>query len=119
LAVVVAWLLSRVVRQGTARLRPLEKELRVLQSQLQTQRAQTATVVENLGSGVIVIDSRGQVVLANSAAKRLFAIHRQPTGHQLVESVRQPELLQAVRQLFADRAPREAIVEVRDTEGVR
>src|SRR5690606_19048022 len=74
---------------------------------------------ETLGSGVIVIDSGGRVVLANSAAKRLFAIGRQPVGQPLVESIRHPELLQAVRQLFADRAPREAIVEVRDDEGVR
>jgi len=119
LAVAVTWLLAAVVRQGTARLRPLEKELLALQSQLLTQRAQTAIVVENLGSGVIVLDRRGHVLLANSAAKRLFAIHRQPVGHPLVESIRQPELLQTIGQLFVDRAPREVIVEVRDEHGVR
>lgn len=119
LAVAVTWLLVAVVGQGHARLQPLEQELRALQSQLLTQRAQTAMVVENLGSGVIVIARPGQVVLANSAAKRLFAIQRQPVGHPLVESIRQPELLQTIGQLFSDRAPREVIVDVRDAAGVR
>ncbi len=119
LAVAVTWLLVVVVQQAAARLRPLEDELLGLQRQLQRQRAQTATVVENLGSGVIVVDRRGQVVLANSAAKQLFAIERQPVGHQLVESIRQPELLQAMHPVFADHAPREAVVEVRDATGAR
>lgn len=119
LAVVVTWMLVAVVRQSQTQFRPLEKQLLALQTQLLTQRAQTAIVVENLGSGVIVVSRHGQVLLANSAAKRLFAIHRQPVGHPLVESIRQPELFQSIGQLFVDRGPRETLIEVRDDAGAR
>ncbi len=118
----MTWLLARSTRRVTQYQLLLEQASRSCQQQLarlNSQQEQTNAVLQNLDSGVIVVDPQGRVSLVNAAAKRFFSISSQPLGHPLVESVRQPELLDAVRQVLIDRSPREVMAELRDEAGVR
>lgn len=78
-----------------------------------------SSAIDNLDSGVMVIDLRSQVLMANPAARRFFSISRDPVGHPLLEAIRQPELVEAVRLTTADQSPREVIVDLLDGSGVR
>jgi len=88
-------------------------------NKLRAQRAQTTAVLENLDSGVLVINQKGRVTLINAAAKNFFSISWNPVGKPLVEAIRQPELLNAVRQVMTDRSPREVVADLRDQTGTR
>ena len=54
--------------------------------------------LDGVGEGVLLLDREGMVRFANAAAARLFG--RDPAGHALVEAVRAPELLAAVREVL-------------------
>lgn len=92
---------------------------RGLLNKLRAQRAQTIAVLANLDSGVLLVNQRGRVTMANAAAKRFFSIAWEPVGKPLVEAIRQPELLEAVRLVLNDQAPREVVVDLRDDLGTR
>jgi len=88
-------------------------------AKLRAQQVQTNAVLENLDSGVLVVDQQGRVTLANEAAKRFFSISWQPVGKPLVEAIRQPQVLEAVRQVMDDRSSREVVVDLRNEAGDR
>jgi two-component system, OmpR family, phosphate regulon sensor histidine kinase PhoR len=88
-------------------------------AKLRAQQVQTNAVLENLDSGVLVVDQQSRVVLANDAVKRFFSISWQPVGKPLVEAIRQPQVLDAVRQVMSDRSAREVVVDLRNEAGDR
>lgn len=90
-----------------------------LLAKLRAQQVQTNAVLENLDSGVLVVDQKGRVTLANEAAKRFFSISWQPVGKPLVEAIRQPQVLEAVRQVMNDRSTREVVADLRNEAGDR
>jgi len=92
---------------------------RGLLNKLCAQRAQTIAVLANLDSGVLLVNQKGRVTMANAAAKRFFSIAWEPVGKPLVEAIRQPELLEAVRLVINDAAPREVVADLRDDLGTR
>jgi two-component system phosphate regulon sensor histidine kinase PhoR len=92
---------------------------RGLLNRLRAQRAQTVAVLANLDSGVLLVNQRGRVTMANAAVKRFFSIAWEPVGKPLVEAIRQPELLEAVRLVIKDKAPRDVVADLRDDAGTR
>jgi len=92
---------------------------RGLLNKLRAQRAQTIAVLANLDSGVLLVNQKGRVTMANAAAKRFFSISWEPVGKPLVEAIRQPELLEAVRLVIQDKAPRDVVADLRDESGTR
>jgi PAS domain S-box-containing protein len=92
---------------------------RGLLNKLRAQRAQTVAVLGNLDSGVLLVNQNGRVTMANAAAKRFFSISWEPVGKPLVEAIRQPELLEAVRLVISDKAPRDVVADLRDDAGTR
>lgn len=92
---------------------------RGLLNKLRAQRAQTIAVLANLDSGVLLVNQKGRVTMANAAAKRFFSISWEPVGKPLVEAIRQPELLEAVRLVTKDKAPRDVVADLRDEAGTR
>lgn len=112
----LSWLGATAMQQEQQQRKQAAAAAQGRQQQLQSERARLLAVVQQLAGGVIVIDAQGHVVLANEAAKGFFGILRPPVGQPLVESIRHPELLHTARQVRADGAPREVIIEVPDTQ---
>jgi two-component system phosphate regulon sensor histidine kinase PhoR len=63
-------------------------------TQVETERARLAMVLERMTDGVLIADSGGQIQFANPAAERLFESKDAP-GHRVVEVLRQYQLVEA------------------------
>ncbi|MCI0491407.1 MAG: HAMP domain-containing protein, partial [Planctomycetes bacterium] len=85
----------------------MSQDLHVRMTQLNETIARQATVLGGMVEGVIAVDTRQRIVLANQAAGRLFEF--QPTrveGRPLIEIVRNHALHQAVTTAMFTRRPR-------------
>jgi two-component system phosphate regulon sensor histidine kinase PhoR len=84
----------------------VNEELHARMTQLSQTGDRQSTVLEGMIEGVIAVDDRERIVLANSAAGRLFEFR--PTaaeGRPLLEVVRNHALHEAVRTALETRAP--------------
>jgi two-component system, OmpR family, phosphate regulon sensor histidine kinase PhoR len=86
---------------------------------LQHERAEANAVLANLDGGVIALDPRSRITLINAAAKKFFQIDRPCLGQPLIQSIRQPEIIETVQRVMRDRSTREVHVEIRNDEGQR
>ena len=86
---------------------------------LQYDRAEASAVLANLEGGVISLDPQCRITLINEAAKKFFQIDRPCVGHPLIQSIRQPEVIDAVQKVLRDRASRETQLEIRIDDGQR
>jgi two-component system, OmpR family, phosphate regulon sensor histidine kinase PhoR len=86
---------------------------------LQHERAEANAVLANLDGGVIALDPQTRITLINAAAKKFFQIDRPCLGQPLIQSIRQPEIIETVQRVMRDRSSREVHVEVRNDEGQR
>lgn len=82
------------------------QELHTRVTQLSASHDRQSTVLEGMIEGVIAVDPRQRIVLANKAAGRLFEFRPQAIeGRPLLEVVRNHALHQAVTTAFATRRP--------------
>jgi signal transduction histidine kinase len=107
----IAWVVSRFLNQALNEAQQRAEELRVLNEELD-QRVQertrelakalerehamavrNQTILESIGDGVVVTDSRGEVILSNPAADRLAQQHLEATLFQDALVDVQPEVL--------------------------
>lgn len=86
---------------------------------LQHERAEANAVLANLDGGVIALDPQSRITLINAAAKKFFQIDRPCLGQPMIQSIRQPEIVEAVQRVMRDRSPREVRIDVRSDEGAR
>jgi two-component system phosphate regulon sensor histidine kinase PhoR len=68
-------------------------------AELEVERAKLATVLESMAEGVVAVDSEGRLIHCNAAARALLSIPADAGGgaRSLVEQVRAPELVEALR----------------------
>ncbi len=97
----------------------ISDRVRAAMIRMQYEWVEATTVLANLDGGVIVLDPSGRITLINAAAKTFFLIDRPCLGQPLVQSIRQPEIIDAVQKIRGDQSPREVHVEVRSDAGVR
>jgi len=77
----IAASIQRTAAQLRARLREVMQE-----------EQQLRAVLEAMVEGVLVVDARGQILLANSRLRDLFDVHGEITGRPLLEGVRNADL---------------------------
>ncbi len=77
----IARSIERVAGQLRSRLREVTED-----------EAQLGAVLEAMVEGVLVVDARGVILLANSRLRELFDIHGEITGRPLLEGVRNADL---------------------------
>ncbi|TMA33703.1 MAG: PAS domain-containing sensor histidine kinase [Deltaproteobacteria bacterium] len=77
----VARAIEQVAGQLRSRLREVVRD-----------EAQLGAVLEAMVEGVLVVDTRGAILLANSRLRELFDIHGEITGRPLLEGVRNADL---------------------------
>jgi signal transduction histidine kinase len=86
--------------------RRMAEDLNASRSALEEAQRRTAAILRNVASGVVAVDTAGNVVLANPRADVLLEA-RLPPGTVLAD-VAAPELTEAVRRFLTDRGEDEA-----------
>lgn len=77
----------RYVRGRMERLRLQKKELDLQMRTAQAERRHTEAMIFSISDAVLVIDTFGELVLANQAAERLFGFHLGDSRHRPIERV--------------------------------
>ncbi|MBO0882612.1 MAG: PAS domain-containing protein, partial [Mycobacterium sp.] len=85
-------------------------------AQMQRDRSDLAALFEHMADGVLVVDARDRVELANPAAARL--LRRSLNGRPLASAIRDPDLLEVVR-ATRDGSPVRHPIELRAPTGPR
>src|SRR5258705_1908721 len=90
---------ARVPRTGDPDLAPIARAIEQLAGQLRSRlrevsedEAQLGAVLEAMVQGVLVVDARGTILLANSRLRELFDIQGEIAGRPLLEGVRNADL---------------------------
>jgi two-component system, OmpR family, phosphate regulon sensor histidine kinase PhoR len=90
---------ARAPRTGDPDLAPITRAIEQLAHQLRSRlrevsedEAQLGAVLEAMVEGVLVVDARGTILLANSRLRELFDIHGEIAGRRLLEGVRNADL---------------------------
>jgi two-component system phosphate regulon sensor histidine kinase PhoR len=90
---------ARAPRIGDPDLAKITRAIEQLASQLRSRlrevsedEAQLGAVLEAMVEGVLVVDARGTILLANSRLRELFDIHGEIAGRRLLEGVRNADL---------------------------
>lgn len=76
-----------------------------------SERAQTEAILLAMDDGLLAVDHRGSVLIANGALQRHLGL-KDPVGRHYVESVRQREVDAVIRQVLASGERHEAEVEM-------
>jgi PAS domain S-box-containing protein len=62
-----------------------------------TEKNQTEAIVQSLAEGLVVVNSKGEVVMMNPAAEKLLGVTKQQKmGHQLTEDLKDEEIVSIV-----------------------
>ncbi len=77
--------IARAIEQVAGQLRSRLREVT-------EDEAQLGAVLEAMVEGVLVVDTRGVILLANSRLRELFDVHGEIAGHRLLEGVRNADL---------------------------
>lgn len=112
-----------VVRRLRRRCKALETEMQRTEArltsslaQMQRDRSDLAALFEHMADGVLVVDARDRVELANPAAARL--LRRSLNGRPLASAIRDPDLVEVVR-AARDGSPVRHPIELRAPNGPR
>jgi two-component system phosphate regulon sensor histidine kinase PhoR len=85
-------------------IREIASQLRTRLAEATHEKEQLRTVLESMVEGVLVVDAKGIVVLANSRFREFYALvepEREIVGRPLLESIRDPELDALLREVEA------------------
>lgn len=89
-------------------------ELQNRVGQLESNRREMSTIMENMSEGLLLVDAGGSVILANRAASELLGVKdSELTGQALWESVRLPEVDELLTSLPDLQEPRRIWIEDR------
>ncbi|MGE5309201.1 MAG: ATP-binding protein [Deltaproteobacteria bacterium] len=96
--------MQRQIDERDARIVTLEKESR----KATDEKHRIDNIIHNLAEGMVVVDSEGKILLANTAAENLLGITAKDVGKQVRDVVRDEHLLTMTKDLAAEK---EGVVE--------
>lgn len=106
--------------QLAAALNEMRESLATQIKTISTQREHLSVVVRNLREGVIALDSKGHIVLMNSAATSLLTVDPEnTTGRHLQSVVRVPDVLDIFQQVRETEKPAGKQIEIQTDHGLR
>lgn len=79
----------------------MARQLQLQVANLGRERDIFANVLTNMADGIIVVDQRGTVLVANEAARRLLDVTEAPEGLSLARAVRDHEICAALQEALA------------------
>lgn len=101
---VLCWRQRASLSEAARTLREKREELVILRdASAQTAReaeARLAALFNSMGDGVLLLDERGRIQLANDAFRRLFALTRDVCGQTVLEAVRLGDVHEIVARIY-------------------
>lgn len=89
------------VGQLTKAMNMLAYQLDEMTRNYEVQREQMATLIENMGSALLLINTRGEIVLVNQACRDIFAFtEEEAIGHVYYDVVKEKEVSKFVQAVF-------------------
>jgi two-component system phosphate regulon sensor histidine kinase PhoR len=64
--------------------------------EIQEEKQQLTTILASMAEGVMVLDSKGKILLTNKAFMNIFRLHEDPVGHTPIEIIRNPEVAKSL-----------------------
>jgi two-component system phosphate regulon sensor histidine kinase PhoR len=91
----------------------MSTELRNRVGQIEANRRELTAIMDNMSEGLLLVDARGEITVANRAATQMLGAEEQPAGRPLWEVVRLPEIDELLASLPNLTEPRRIWVEDR------
>ena len=80
----------------------LKNQLQIRSTEVETERNKLAAVLDQMADGVIIVDSRGRVMLINPAAEEIFTVSEQDAyNRSVVQVLRQHQIIDLWRECVA------------------
>ncbi|HLE14487.1 MAG TPA: ATP-binding protein [Anaerolineales bacterium] len=80
----------------------LKNQLQIRSTEVETERNKLAAVLDQMADGVIIVDSRGRVMLINPAAEEIFTVSEQDAyNRSVVQVLRQHQIIELWRECVA------------------
>ncbi len=83
-------------------IRQMANQLRLRLDEANQEKEQLRAVLESMVEGVLVVDAKGTVILANSRLREFFDVTGEMVGRRLLEGIRHPELDALLREIPDD-----------------
>lgn len=77
-------------------------ELRTRLRQSEEEKHKVEAILRNLTDGLMLIDTRGKILLCNDAVKNLFAIEMDSEGRTVAETLRNAELMEVMNEVIRE-----------------
>jgi two-component system phosphate regulon sensor histidine kinase PhoR len=91
----------------------MSTELRNRVGQIEANRRELTAIMDNMSEGLLLVDARGEITVANRAATQMLGAEEPPAGRPLWEVVRLPEIDELLASLPNLTEPRRIWVEDR------
>lgn len=80
-------------------------EMKARLKQSEGERHKVEAILRNLSDGLMLVDSKGRILLCNEAVKKLFAIEAEIEGSTLAETLRNVELMEVIDEVIREEGP--------------
>jgi two-component system phosphate regulon sensor histidine kinase PhoR len=78
-------------------IREIARQLRLRLEEATQEKEQLRAVLESMVEGVLVVDAKGVVIVANSRFREFYRVDMEMAGRSLLEAIREPELDELLR----------------------
>ena len=80
-------------------------EMKARLKQSEEERHKVEAILRNLSDGLMLVDTRGRILLCNEAVRKLFAIETEIEGSTVAESLRNAELMEVIDEVIREEGP--------------
>lgn len=81
----------------------MSEEIKDKLDRITSEEAKLEAILMNMSEGVILTDEKGQILLANPSARRLFKIDSRPEGKMPIEVIRNASVQDIINSILSDR----------------
>jgi two-component system phosphate regulon sensor histidine kinase PhoR len=80
-------------------------ELKARLSQSEQEKYKIEAILRNLSDGLMLVDTRGRILLCNDAVRKLFPFEGDIEGRTVAETVRNAELMEVIDEVIREEGP--------------
>ena len=80
-------------------------EMKARLKQSEEERHKVEAILRNLSDGLMLVDTKGRILLCNEAVRKLFAIETEIEGSTVAETLRNAELMEVIGEVIREEGP--------------
>jgi len=80
-------------------------EMKARLKQSEEERHKVEAILRNLSDGLMLVDTKGRILLCNEAVRGLFAIETEIEGRTVAETLRNAELMEVIDEVIREKGP--------------